>query len=122
MKYLYVIILTMLLSSCNNWPPKEVRIKEGRKLINAALKMPTSYDFVAGHEIKTEDDAIEFAEPILFGIFGEDDIKHEKPYSVDLVDGYWILEGNLPRGYHGGTFEIIFSVRNGRVIYVSHGK
>lgn len=112
----------MLLLSCNNWPPKEVRIKEGRKLISAALEMPTRYDFVAGHEIKTEDEAIEFAEPILFGIFGEDNIKDEKPYSVDLVDGYWILEGNLPRGYHGGTFEIIFSARNGWVIYLSHGK
>jgi hypothetical protein len=57
---------------------------------------------------------------------GKDQILGEKPYSVHFLDGYWLLSGSLPerKGYDivGGTFLIILSEKDGRVIKLTHGK
>ncbi|MFC0516427.1 NTF2 fold immunity protein [Mucilaginibacter angelicae] len=123
MKYLYMLLAVIFFVSYHNHPAQtQEQIEAGKKMVRFALKYPTHYNFIAGHKISTEYDAIEFAQPILFKIFGEDNIRDEKPYMLDLVDGYWIMYGSLPAETRGGTFEIIFSAKDGRVIQLIHYK
>jgi hypothetical protein len=72
--------------------------------------------------IPDKDIAVAVAEIILFKIYGRDQITSEKPYDVNLIDGYWRIEGSLPPDRVGGTFLIILSAKNGRVIKLTHGK
>ena len=123
MKYLYMLLAMIFLVSYHNHAAvSQEYVKASKRMISMALKYPTHYNIIAGHKIGTEYEAIEFAEPILFKIFGEDDIKDEKPYMIDLVDGFWIMDGSLPAETHGGTFHIIFSAKDGRVIQLYHEK
>ncbi|MDB5149057.1 MAG: hypothetical protein JWQ57_3077 [Mucilaginibacter sp.] len=72
--------------------------------------------------ISDKETAIAIAEAILFKIYGRGKILSEKPYHVTYVDDYWMLNGSLPDGYVGGTFFIILSAKDGRVIKLIHGK
>jgi hypothetical protein len=73
--------------------------------------------------IKTKEDAISVAEPILFGIYGREKILRERPYGVHKFDNYWYVSGSLPRLYtFGGGFEIILDSRDARVLSVTHYK
>ena len=54
--------------------------------------------------IQNKETAIKIAEAILFNIYGEDNIKGERPYDVEFIDGHWILNGTLSEGWIGGTF------------------
>jgi hypothetical protein len=66
--------------------------------------------------------AVAVAEPILFKVYGKEEILGEKPYKVDSVDGYWVLTGTLPKGYLGGTFVIIMAAKDCKVIKLTHYK
>lgn len=46
--------------------------------------------------VPTADVAVKIAECVLFEIYGKDIIEKEKPFSVNLRDGIWIIEGNIP--------------------------
>jgi len=94
----------------------------GRDIIKKALAEKNNYHVRINKPIPDRKTAIEVAEPILFKGYGEDHIIGEKPYNVYSIDGYWILTGTLPKGYHGGTFLIILAAKDGRVIKIIHGK
>jgi NTF2 fold immunity protein len=66
--------------------------------------------------------AIKYAEVILFKVYGEEQIISEKPYNIYKSHGFWYIDGTLPEGYKGGTFEIIFNSVNGQIIRLCHGK
>jgi hypothetical protein len=72
--------------------------------------------------ITDKETAIAVVEPILFKIYGRDNIIAERPYEIYLIDGYWYISGTLPKGYNGGTFEIIVNSKNSQIIKISHGK
>jgi len=66
--------------------------------------------------------AIAVAEPVLFNIYGKQQIVQERPYEAYLINGYWYISGTLPEEYEGGTFEIIIEANNGRVVHLIHDK
>ena len=72
--------------------------------------------------ITTEALAIAVAEPILFSIYGPENIKQQRPYRVHLVDGCWQLSGTLPEATVGGTFYIVIEASNCRVLTLFHTK
>lgn len=72
--------------------------------------------------IDNEETAVKFAEVILFKVYGQETIVDEKPYEVHNIDGYWIINGTIPKGSLGGAFEIIFNSSDGRVIRLVHYK
>jgi hypothetical protein len=72
--------------------------------------------------IRDEKTAVKVAEAILFKIYGEEQIKNERPYTIGFADGYWVMYGYLPKGTLGGVFEIIINSNNGGVIDIRHGK
>lgn len=66
--------------------------------------------------------AINVAEPILFSIYGKENITKQRPYESYLIDNYWIISGTLPKSSLGGTFLIIIDSRNCRILKITHGK
>ncbi len=72
--------------------------------------------------IKDSVTAINMAEPVLFSVYGKSNIIEQKPYEAYLIDGYWLINGTLPKGYMGGTFLIIINAFDGKIIKITHGK
>ncbi|MFA9213994.1 MAG: YbbC/YhhH family protein [Candidatus Methylacidiphilales bacterium] len=72
--------------------------------------------------IKDSLTAITVAEPILFSIYGKDNITKQRPYEIYFIDNYWLITGTLPSGWKGGTFLIIIDSRNSKIIRITHGK
>jgi len=66
--------------------------------------------------------AISVAEPILFSIYGKDNITKQRPYEIYFIDNYWVIAGTLPKGYLGGTFLIIIDSKDSEIIRITHGK
>ena len=72
--------------------------------------------------IKNKTTAISVAEPILFDVFGKDQILSKKPYEIYLLEGYWYISGTIPKGHKGGGFEIILKAKNAEIIRLTHYK
>jgi len=77
--------------------------------------------------VSDEETAIKVAEPILFKIYGQEKIKEERPYEINKVNNYWIINGTMKNSQFGilkfgGTFNIIIDSNNGEIIQVTHGK
>lgn len=66
--------------------------------------------------------AIEYAESILFKTYKKKSIIEQRPYETYLIDNYWIISGTLPKNTEGGTFLIILSSKDGRVLKLIHGQ
>jgi hypothetical protein len=120
MKYLLICLLFCPLFSFAQQKDKEVtafwRTEIKKALANK--KNQRVVDMV----IPDSATAVVVAEPILFKVYGKDEILGEKPYKVNSVDGYWVLTGTLPEGYVGGTFVIIMAAKDARVIKLIHYK
>ena len=92
-----------------------------------ALNDKTEKQVLVDKAIPDKQTAISVAAPILFKIYGKHQVVGEKPYNAHLIDGYWLISGTLPAALPdedvvGGTFLIIFSSKDGRVIKLMHGK
>lgn len=72
--------------------------------------------------IKDSLTAISIVEPILFGIYGKDNIINQRPYESYFIDNFWIISGTLQKEYLGGTFLIIMDSRDCRLVKITHGK
>jgi hypothetical protein len=65
--------------------------------------------------------AIAIAEAVLFHVYGEKNIRDQRPYVVKHVRDKWIIDGAPPpRGFAGGSFHIVISQRDGRVLEITH--
>ena len=120
MKYLLVCLILLPLRSFAQDSNKTYLVSD-RKILKEALSDKSGHQ-VCCKIISDRETAIAVAESILFKIYGKEHIISEKPYVVNLVDGYWFITGTLPRGYLGGTFFIILSSKDGRVVKLIHGK
>lgn len=66
--------------------------------------------------------AIGIVEPILFSVYGKENIIKQRPYEAYLINGFWYIGGTLPKGEEGGTFEIVVEATNSRIVSLAHGK
>ena len=66
--------------------------------------------------------AISVIEPILFSIYGTDNITRQRPYETYFIDNYWIISGTLPKNSVGGTFLIIMDASNSMLMRITHGR
>ncbi len=77
--------------------------------------------------VPDKETATKIAEAILFPIYGEKNIREEAPYQIELKDGKWTIDGSPPKstdpqnGVVGGTFHIVISQKDARVIEIGHG-
>ena len=81
-----------------------------------------SNEFSPTKIISNSKTAVEIAENILFPIYGKDNIIKQRPYDVNFVDGYYIIEGTFPETQIGGNFIIILNAKDGKVIKLTHGE
>jgi len=127
------IILTLVslivgMFSCNSFSQdfskrtvtgKQAATEEIRKaLVNKNTK--SFYDTL----IKDKETAISIIEPILFRVYGRDNIVKERPYECYMINDYWYISGTLPKDLNSnsGVFEIIISSKDTQVIKLIHGK
>jgi hypothetical protein len=71
--------------------------------------------------VSTAEIAFQIAEPILNSIFGKEHIENEKPFSVNLENNVWIIEGTS-YSRKGGVAYIEIKKSNGEILKVYHGK
>jgi hypothetical protein len=92
------------------------------QLLDYALKNQSERKIMASPLIPKKENAINYAENILFELYGKENMINEKPYQIHLISDYWIITGSLPKGWIGGVFEMVFDSWNGKVLILEHGK
>jgi NTF2 fold immunity protein len=97
-------------------------IEYAKKELKDALTNKTDKLILADKVITDKETAVSTSETILFKIYGKNNIVKQRPYEVNKIDNYWILNGTLPEKMHGGTFLIIINSSNGQIIKLTHGK
>ena len=126
-KAIYILtLLTLTLNACGQ--TKNDRTMLGKsyaeKELKAALAEKMQHNVIDNKTVLIKDSiiVISIAEPILFSIYGKDNITKQRPYEIFFIDNYWIISGTLPKDYLGGTFLIIIDSRDSKVIRITHGK
>jgi len=72
--------------------------------------------------IPTAEVAFQVAESILNKIYGKESIEEQKPFSINLENDIWILEGHIEPGVKGGVAYMEIRKSNGEILKVYHGK
>ena len=97
--------------------------KQAREFVLESLSDSTYHNVIGSQPILTKrEKAIEFAEFILWDVYGKKNIEKQKPYNVFQIDNYWFLSGTLPKEMLGGTFALVIDSRNCRIVKLTHGK
>ena len=88
--------------------------------IGAATAQNISREFPNGL-VSDKKMAIAIAEAVLFHVYGEKTIRDQRPYIVKHVRDKWIIDGAPPpRGMAGGSFHIVISQRDARILEITH--
>ncbi|MCV2486319.1 YbbC/YhhH family protein [Flavobacterium sp. SH_e] len=121
LKILIALLLILIFSCCSH---SKYGSDQAEFELKRALEDPSHDNFVDNKKVLIKDNqtAIKIAEPILFSIYGEDEIKHQKPYEVNLINNHYVINGTLLWGEQGGTFLIIIDARNAKVLKITHSK
>lgn len=72
--------------------------------------------------IPTAEIAFKVAETVLKQIYGNEKIESEKPFSINLENDVWIIEGHLDAGLLGGVAYMEIRKTTGEILKVIHGK
>lgn len=129
------LLLMIPILSCTKRDKQEINIskmnnsvvfKENRNIENAQSKLKSA---LLENEILTEKvipdskTAVNVAEIILFKIYGEENIIKQRPYNINYFEDYYIINGTMPKDLAiGGTFLIIISSKDGKIIKLTHGE
>jgi hypothetical protein len=122
----FFAFLILTLTACSQ--QQNARTILGKSYAENALKFAlsgtTQHNIINNKSAIISDSvtAISVAEPILFKIYGKDNITRQRPYETYLVNNHWIIWGTLPENYKGGTFLIIMDARDSRILRITHGK
>ena len=122
----FLTLLTFTLTACGQ--TKSDRTILGKSYteqeLKSALTDKSQHNVIDNKTtiIKDSLTAINVAEPILFSIYGKDNITKQRPYEIYFIDSYWVIGGTLPKEYLGGTFLIIIDSRDCKIIRITHGK
>jgi hypothetical protein len=124
MKYITLILLAFSINAFSQNNRSVMGKSYAEKELKLALSKKTQHNVVDNKNaiIKDSSTAINVAEPILFGIYGKQNIESEKPYETYKIGNYWVIAGTLPEDALGGTFLIIIDARNSEVLKITHGK
>jgi hypothetical protein len=118
-RILTIVSATLLTIACAETRPLDEGTARG--ILVSALNDSTDVLSDTNILIDNEETAVEFAESILFKVYGKRHIENEKPYNVANVDGYWVITGTVHAQF-GGAFEIVFNSRNGQIVRSTHYK
>jgi hypothetical protein len=98
--------------------------KIAQKYINEYLQSEKSDNYVLNNTklINDSKTLISVIEPILFNVFGKQNIINQRPYGIYKCNDYWFVMGSLNAEMEGGVFHIGLDSRNGRIIIIFHDK
>lgn len=121
---LFIAFLTFYLNSCAQEKRIGLSKKYAENELNETLKNKNLHNIINKKDLVINDSVtvIAIVEPILFKIYGKENILKQKPYDIYQIRNYWIISGTLPETYTGGTFMIIIDARNAEIIRITHGK
>jgi hypothetical protein len=130
MKTIFFLLMIITLASCKVGTQTNVETKESSPpdfVVNSNLSLN---DYSDVHNlpkegvIPTAEIAFKVAEPILIGIYGKDAIESEKPFSINLENSTWIIEGTFNGSEEavGGVAYIEIRKDTGEVLKVIHTK
>jgi len=125
MKIGLILIIGFLISTnlqAQESKKKSDELIHAEQLLDYALKNKSERKIMESPLIPKKENAINYAENILFELYGKENIINEKPYQIYLINDYWIITGTLPKGWVGGVFEMVFDSWNGKVLILEHGK
>ena len=120
---LFLILISIL--SCNKEieTPSFEKIKLSEKETLKEINDSTLHNAIGKDEIITDEKTtISIAEPLLFSVYGKENIIKQRPYKIGKVQNYWVVSGSLPKPQIGGVFEIIIDSKNGEIIRLTHGE
>ena len=131
-KFFIIISTITFLMGCNIKTATNTDKEKGGQLmsnyvINEKLSS-NDYSEVKGYFPKdglvpNEKIAFQIAEIILSQIYGKETIEEEKPFSINLENDVWIIEGSLPEEYEkGGVAYIEIKKSSGEILKVIHTK
>lgn len=126
-KAIYILtLLTFTLTACGQTKSKRTILGKSyaEQELKSVLTDKSQHNVIDNKTaiIKDSLTAINVAEPILFSIYGKDNIINQRPYEIYFIDSYWVIGGTLPKEYLGGTFLIIIDSRDCKIIRITHGK
>jgi len=101
--------------------PRSSTMSEGRH-ISRPGSVPIDGFEPEGGLVPTSETAISVAVAIWSPIYGSKEIASEKPFHAELVNEIWTVCGSLPKPMAGGTAVIKIAKKDGRILYVNHGK
>jgi len=95
-------------------------------VINEKLSL-NDYSDVKGYFPKeglvpTAEIAFQIAESVLINLYGKETIEEEKPFSINLENDIWVIEGSLEEGFVGGVAYMEIRKSNGEILKVIHTK
>ena len=130
MKYIKIIffltLLTVTINACGQTKMDRLILNKtyAEQELKTALSGEKQHNVIDNKIVIIKDSltAINIAEPILFDIYGKDNITKQRPYETYFIDNYWVIIGTLPQGYLGGTFLIIIDARDCKILRITHGK
>ena len=106
MKAAKIIALLVLVAACIPQPPPNPEWLTRDPFVPKAGFVP---DALTAETI---------ADAVLAPIYGYHELRHEKPYKINLVNEVWIVEGTLPGNEVGEVIELRISKRNGAILHL----
>jgi hypothetical protein len=124
LKITFITLIFTSLTSCGQTKTDRTKlgVEYAKSELKEALLNKTEKQILVEKVITDKETAVIIAETILFKIYGKDNIIKQRPYEINQIDNYWVLNGTLPRNMLGGTFLIILNSTNGQIIKLTHGK
>jgi hypothetical protein len=123
-KIAFIGLLFISLTSCGQTKSDRTQfgVEYAKSELKDALYNKKEKQILVDTFIKDKETATIVAEAILFKIYGKDKITKQRPYEINQINNYWVLNGTLPKNMLGGTFLIIINSTNGQIVKLSHGK
>ncbi|MBW3521021.1 YbbC/YhhH family protein [Chryseobacterium sp. NKUCC03_KSP] len=121
-KIIFNLLFVLFIFSCTKNP--EI-FKENNDLKHAESELKNALinnEILPDKVIPDSQTAVDVAENFLFNIYGKENIIQQRPYNLNFIDDYYIIEGTLPKNTLGGTFLIIINSKDGKIIKLTHGK
>lgn len=123
-----VIIMVCFIIGCNkNEEHKNIQQENAIEFVlNNLLSSEDhiSYNGISPKEgfVPNAEIAVQIANVILSELYETDKIKNQQPFSVNIENNVWIIEGNLNKEFKGGVAYIEIDKMTGEVLKVYHGK
>jgi hypothetical protein len=120
---LFIFFFICTFQSCGLINRSHFGIEYAKSELDEALSDTTTQDqILVDTVVSDKETATTVAEAILFKIYDKENIVKQRPYEINFIKGYWIINGTLPMFWQGGTFLIIINSVNGEVIKLTHYK